>query len=412
MIIKRNILFEVILLELLCYVPLAIIAGNVLPPLGSLKFHWIYIGFVFLITVLVLIKNNRATGLFLLIVLFAAIQKAIAIEFSIKEFIDFISGPLLFIALVDTVCYSELQLETWRYYRKKFLIFAAVPIIIAILQFFKMIPLEILNANYVNITVFGSEKIERVNGYLFHGIELAVIIAFFFINLALLASNIKVYLLFLVMIVLEFITKIKSGILTSITYLGFFTYFIDERFKFVKTIVFTSFIIAGASFIYILVPDIKMQRFDFDPSNFKFKDQLFTGRGFIWNIYMKGIKQMSLGQVLFGFGYGSAPELFRQNSIGTIAFAKTAPGPHNQFLELFVNGGLFALWFMYFMLQNQYRKLKLLLNNHSLLFKYYWGIILIPLFIMGLTAPIMSMFVYWCGMSFVIISLKIKLYHA
>ena len=412
MVIKRNILFEVLLLELLCYVPLAIIAGNILPPLGSLKFHWIYIGLVFLITLMVLIKNNRATGLFLLILIFSVIQKAIAIDFSIKDIIDFISGPLLFIAVVDIVCYSEIQLETLKSYRKKFLFFAATPIVIAILQFLKLIPLEILNASYVNVTVFGSEKIERVNGYLFHGIELAVIIAFFFINIALLGSNMKIYILFATMIVLEFITKIKSGILTSITYLGFFTYFIDERFKFIKAIVFTCLIIAGASFIYILVPDIKSQRFNFNPSNFKFEEQLFTGRGLIWNIYIKGIRQMDITQVIFGCGYGSSPEIFRQNSIGTTAFGKTAPGPHNQFLELFVNGGLFALWFMYFVLQNQYRKLKRLLNNHILVFRYYWAIILIPLFIMGLTAPIMSMFIYWCGLSYVIVGLKIKFINA
>ncbi|MBK7816793.1 MAG: O-antigen ligase family protein [Sphingobacteriaceae bacterium] len=265
-----------------------------------------------------------------------------------------------------------------------------------------------MNATYVNITIFGTEKVLRVNGFLFHGIELAVIIFFFFVNIALFRKTSNVYILFVVMVALEFMTKIKSGIMTSILYLGFFTYLIDEKYRFIKASVFAAVIILSISFIYILIPDIETNRLNFDFRHFKFEGQLFTGRGFIWNVYITSLKTIDTWQVLFGCGYGSAPDMFRQGATNTMAaVSKIAPGPHNQLLELFVNGGLFAMWFIFYILKKQYSKLKKLFNNKVVL-KYYLAVILIPIVIMGLTAPIMSMFIYWCGLSMFVISLKLK----
>jgi O-antigen ligase len=112
---------------------------------------------------------------------------------------------------------------------------------------------------------------------------------------------------------------------------------------------------------------------------------------------------------LFGYGFGSAPTLFKQGMTNTRDVVnKITPGPHNQFLEFFVNGGLFALWLIFYILKKQYRKLKWLFNRNKTVLNYYLGVILIPLIIMGITAPIMSMFVYWCGLSMFVIGLKLK----
>lgn len=409
MAIKKNILSEILLLELLCYVPIAIICGNILPPVGFLKIHWIYIGVVFILTFLVLGKNRQYNLLLIIIFLFALIQSFTSIKFSVPDYIDFISGPLLFIAIVNICVSDKIDLHRLRRYRKKLLIGFAVPIAIAFLQLVKILPLEFLNATYVNVTIYGNEVLERVNGFLFHGIELAIIIFFFFVNIGLLTTHLKMYSVLGVMIFFEFITIIKTGIITAILYAGYFSYFIDNQLRSFKSIIIGCLLIFGFSYIYILIPDIQEQRFTFDERTLKFEDQLFTGRGFIWNTYIRGIKDFSFLQVLFGAGYGSAPIIFRENLIGNVAQLTWSPGPHNQLLELFVNGGLFAIWFIIFVLRKQYKKLSAIFAmNQPMFYKYYLGIVLIPLMAMGLTAPIMSMYVYWCGLSTVIISLKLK----
>lgn len=408
MITRKNII-ELMLLEFLCYVPIAIILGNILPPLGFLKVHWIYIGVVFLITIASLFKNKHTHDLLFLIFVFAIVQYFIAIKFSLPDFIDFISGPLLFVAVVNICISDKLNLNQIRRYRKKILIGFSIPIMIAFLQLLNIIPLEFLNATYVNVTLYGSEIIERVNGFLFHGIELTIIIFFFFANLGLLASHFKMYFLLAAMIFFEFITIIKSGILTAIIYAGFFSYFIDRRLRSFKSILIACIIVFGFSYIYILIPDIKERRFTFDKRSFKFEDQLFTGRGLIWNTYIEGIKDFTLPQIFFGAGYGSAPVIFNRHLIGSVAQREWSPGPHNQLLELFINGGLFAVWLIYLILRKQYKKLNLIFSlDRSQFLKYYLAIVLIPLFAMGITAPIMSMYIYWCGLSTVILSFKLK----
>lgn len=408
MVTTKNIV-ELILLELLCYVPIAIILGNILPPVGPLKIHWMYIGVVFLFTLLSLAKNIRAHDLLLLIVIFGILQYFVGITFSLSAFVDFVSGPLLFIAIVNVCVMDKVDLRQLRRYRRKILLGFSVPILIAFLQLVKVLPLAFMNATYVNVTIYGSEIIERVNGFLFHGIELAIIIFYFFVAIGLLGSHLKMYFLLAAMIFFEFITIIKSGILTAILFTGFFAYFVDQRLRSFKSIAIACIFIFGFSYIYILIPDIKEQRLTFDKNSFKFEDQLFTGRGFIWNTYIRGIKDFTLPQILFGGGYGSAPVIFTDHLIGNVAQREWAPGPHNQLLELFVNGGLFAIWLITVILIKQYKKLMAIFSEHKAIFtKYYLGIILIPLFAMGVTAPIMSMYIYWCGLSAVILSLKLK----
>ena len=408
MVTRRNII-ELILLELLCYVPVAIILGNVLPAIGPFKIHWIYIGLVFFVTLISLAKHVGAHSILFLIVIFGIIQYFIGIEFSLPAFVDFISGPLLFIAVVNLITSDKHSLNQIRRYRRKILFGFAIPISIAFLQLLKVLPLEFLNATYVNVTIYGSEVIERVNGFLFHGIELATMIFFFFISIGVVRSHLKMYFLLAIMIFFEFITIIKSGILTAILFTGYFAYFIDQRLRSFKSIAIACLVIFGFSYLYILIPDIKEQRLNFDGSAFKFEDQLFTGRGFIWNTYIRGIKDFTIPQIMFGGGYGSAPEIFTRNLIGNVAQRKWAPGPHNQLLELFVNGGLFAIWLIAVILIKQYQKLALIFSDNKGRFtKYYLGVVLIPLFAMGITAPIMSMYIYWCGLSTVMLSLKLK----
>src|SRR5690606_33061014 len=95
--------FERLLLELMRYVPIAVIAGNLLPALGSVKIHWLYVGLVFVVTIIVLIRHKSINNLFLIIILFGFIQAFFGMKFSIIDYIDFISGPLLFIAVVNLV---------------------------------------------------------------------------------------------------------------------------------------------------------------------------------------------------------------------------------------------------------------------------------------------------------------------
>ena len=167
---KQSNIFEIILLELLSNVPVILILGNILPPLGGLKIHWLYLGVVFLNTLILLCKSKRALILLVIIFVFSLVHVLISIKFSISEFIDFLAGPLLLIAVVNIVISNKFEESKLRYFKTKLLLSFSVPVLIGFFQYIGIMPLEFLNAKYVNATVFGSMEIERINGYLFHGI--------------------------------------------------------------------------------------------------------------------------------------------------------------------------------------------------------------------------------------------------
>ena len=200
---NKNVIFELILLELLSYVPLVLILGNILPPIGNIKLHWLYLGVLFLNTLVLLLQSKRSVAFLFLIFLLLPIHILVSLGFSVGEFIDFIAGPLLLIAVVKIVTKDRLDLNRVRHFRTKLLFSFSVPVFIAFFQYIRLLPLEFLNARYVNATIFGSEVVERVNGYLFHGIELAVIIFFLFVNLSFFTRNRLTYLLFFMMVFLE-----------------------------------------------------------------------------------------------------------------------------------------------------------------------------------------------------------------
>lgn len=405
MALTKNNLLKILLLELLCYVPIAIIAGNVLPPIGSLKIHWIYIGLTFMVAFLLLILNNHSAGLLIVISLFIAVQLITSIKFSIPDFVDFISGPIVFIAVVN-ILMDDIDVSRLTRIRRKMLFFLAVPIVIALLQYIKILPLEFMNARYVNVTLYGTEILARVNGLLYHGIELVVIIFFFFASIIIDRSGIKIYLILLLMILAEFMTIIKAGIIAAMMFAGFYAYFIDRRLRSLKSIVVGIVVVLGFSFVYALIPDIESHHFDFDLKHFRFENQLFTGRGYIWNVYIDGIRHFNFLQILFGGGFGSAPTIFEAHAIGVVNWS---PGTHNVLLELLVNGGLFAVLLLCLIHLKQYKKVMLYFQEKSLVVKrYYIAILLIPLLTIGLTAPITSMFIYWCGLSAVVLTFKVK----
>ena len=405
MAVTKNIILKLLLLELLCYVPVAIIAGNVLPPIGFLKVHWIYIGVTFIIALLLITLNNHSAGLLVIIFLFIGVQLMTAIKFSLPDFVDFISGSIVFIAVVN-ILRDDIDVSRLKRIRRKVLFFLAVPIIIALLQYIKILPLEFMNAKYVNVTLYGTEILQRVNGFLYHGVELVVIIFFFFTSIVIARAGLKAYLILLLMILTEFITIIKAGIIAAMLFAGFYAYFVDRRFRSLKSIVIGIIVVLGFSFVYTLIPDIKSQHLDFDPNHLRFEDQLFTGRGYIWNVYIDGIKDFNFLQILFGGGFGSAPTIFETHAIGVVNWS---PGTHNVLLELLVNGGLFAVLVLCIIHLKQYKKITSYFREKSPVVKpFYIAILLIPLLTVGLTAPITSMFVYWHGLSAVVLTFKAK----
>lgn len=405
MAVAKNIALKILLLELLCYVPVAIIAGNVLPPVGGLKIHWIFIGLTFVIAFLLVTLNNRAAGLLTLIFAFVGLQLITAIKFSLPAFIDFISGPIVFIAVVNVMT-EDIDLRRLARIRKRLLLFLSLPIIIALLQYIKILPLEFMNARYVNVTLYGTEILERVNGFLYHGIELVVIIFFFFACIIIGRSGLKVYIILVVMVLAQYITIIKAGIIAAMLFAAFYGYLIDRQFRSFKSIVVGIIVLLGFSFVYTLIPDLENKHLEFDPNRFRFEDQLFTGRGYIWNVYIDGLRDFDLLQIIVGGGFGSAPTIFEANAIGVVNWS---PGTHNVLLELLVNGGLFAVFLMYMIHLKQYKKVISVFQEPTTVIKrYYLAILVIPLLTIGLTAPITSMFVYWCGLSAVVLTFKVK----
>ena len=398
-----------IFVTLLVFTPLLIIIGNISPPVGPLKVHWIFFGTLFMLSLLVMIKSRPNIEFLFILTLILIIQLIVSVNFNIKEYIDYISGPIAFIILVNIIVNEGRNRNLLKLLWSLFLLLLSIPVIIAMLQYLKILPLEFLEAKYINVTKFEGGEIQRVNGFLFHGIELSIIIFFLFLNIAVMAKTIKKYFFFLLMIVMEYVIIIKSAILLAIAFFVYHALIIEKRFKPLKLLIVVIISVAAFPILFRLIPDLQLDRFQYDFENKLFDPQLFTGRGRIWNVYIKAISNFDIWQILFGSGFGSFPIIFKQNATSDLwHLARWTPHPHNQLLDYFINGGLVWIFLISFVFYTQYKKLKVIFVNNQSFKKYYWGIVLLPIFIVGLTHPIMNMFIYWSCLGFTMVGLYLK----
>lgn len=397
---------------LLCAItPFLLIIGNIAPSIGGFKIHWFTNGFttlLVLISLFFLLKKWKIKAVFLGI--FVVINVIFGVHTSFGELMNTLSGPLIFLYFLIIVEKGLLITKGLKEVLYVFVLTCMIPISIAIFQFVGLLPFNIWAFNAVNITRPFGEPIQRVNGYLYHASELANIAFFIFTILVIMTKRLYIAPLFVFFFIFQGILLIKSSIGG---FLILATYMLVSPIKFnweVKNVAGITGILAVAV-LYVVAGDQIMHvlhsKFATDSDKFYLPPDIFTGRGRIWSIYFYGIfKYFSPLNYIFGGGFGSGKYMFDlilpSTKISWVA--SFTPHPHNEFLHLFVNGGLVFIGF-YIYVFNWSSKIIKKFNTTP------YRIIPITLIVFitaGMTVPISDRFVFWLAFSFLVIAFKLK----
>jgi len=231
----------------------------------------------------------------------------------------------------------------------------------------------------------------KINGFFYHPFDLSVFV-YFSLTMIFLTNFKKLrYFVLIVLIVLMYLVKIKMGLVLSLLVFLIYFLFIDKRYR--KAKIYSSFIvlILGIYFIVGFIPEKQFSHFGIKLDFPYFKDQFLTGRGAIWNIYLKGIGD-HFGTMNYISGYGfeatglfdktMKPEFWYPARIGR----DYSPSAHNLFLQIFIAGGFLLLLLFLVLLKK--------LKNHSVKHVYLF-IIILPLLTYGITASLIDINFFW-----------------
>ncbi len=394
-----NVLFVV--LFIFSITPILNVIGNVLPAIGGLKINF-YIYFIplFLIFLTFFLINPKKIILLLLSLFFLSY---LWVDYSFKSLVENSYGYILILILFTFLRLNQ-DIVKFKVLVLVFRISLFIPIIISVFQYFGVIPLEFLNAKYVNTGYdFDGNAVYRINGFYYHGLELALSILFsYIIEIYLNKSRLFRIILFFVYGFFIYITMIK---MSAAIFLGISLYpiFFNSKIRFflarnlsffIYTLLFIFF-----SLLFLLISNYLVMDLEF-----------LTGRGAIWTIYFLAIKEYSILNYIFGFGFGSSDTLF---NIGLSLFPSWflpdwVPDAHNTFLSLFLSGGILFLYFFFYFFKIYFQYI-LSINYSFNMFVVYSLVVLIFLF--GNTIVLESMSLFWVGLAFLLIISKLNVNH-
>jgi len=409
MIFDRENFVRIIFLELLSITPLLIILGNVVPPF-PIKIHFLGFGLTFLVALYLILINPTKKWIAYFGLLFLVVQVFLD-QWHIKDLIDFFFGPFVLVIAIDLVANKRIPMSLMLKYEKRYFTLMWVPVLIAVFQYFHLLPLTFWNATYVNSAIIDGVYYPRPNGFLYHGAELSVILCFTSIHLFFKKEQQSFWLLlFLILASLLTYFKAVSGciILIFLFYITFVNRGSLSQFR----IIDRKRIFAYGSLLAAVIVPFLFYYFKsvYEKTGYYFLPQLLTGRGSIWNVYIDSIKEFSFWNYLFGKGIGSPFELFQTFAspknwwpLTVSDHLKDTYDPHNAILSIFLNTGLLGFVFMFVLYKIIYTQVSKLAPSAAWNRMVFWGMFLIPLLTIGVTIPIYEMAVLWTSLAFIFI---------
>ncbi|GAB4335144.1 MAG: hypothetical protein Kow0037_14610 [Calditrichia bacterium] len=375
--INENILNK-ILLNLLMVVPAILLISNLAPSIWGFKIHQIVNGIIVLISIILLFIKN--TALTILLLWFYFMQKVVNNN-NISDYLDNWGGLITILVLLNAKNKDLINNDKI----KLFFILTSIPLVIAILQIFNILPYN-AGAYYSqeNYTRWFGDIVIRPSGYLYHPYDLVIFACFFYLFLLFRYKKTSLLLLGAANIIL---IKLKAGI---VLFLVLYLYIVRKKTKY-----YTYIYILGAIIIYFVVTKIGIFEittlFQIDKLK-EFNSQLFTGRLFIWNILIDNYIDASFLIKVIGFGAEGARNIIFSDYRWKSLFL---PGAHNAILDILITNGIIGL-FIYFYLFFKFIKLIHEIDTN----KKISHIVIIIVVILGLTGPIFSSFYFWIATYF------------
>lgn len=329
-----------------------------------------------------------------------------SIGYDWKETINTLVGPFLFYYVTMLIDHDLLITKGIMKTVYTYIVLAFVPLGIAVLQYIGLAPLTILAFDYINMTKIDGEFVPRVNGFLYHPSELANIGYLLFSMLTVLTKNkFLVHPYFVVFFILQLMILIKSSIAGLML---LFLYFLYCQLGFSKKLQNVLIAIGVICFLGLMVllfremSAIISEKILSPRRNMLFEPGILTNRGRMWSIYFYSIGDLYKGQhLLFGSGFGSNQDLFIHGDKTLSIWPQDdyIPHPHNQFLSIFINGGMYLMAIYGAILAKSYFSLRRFAKSAYSLSP----ILIIFLLSSGMTVLVLDRFSIWVMLSFLLI---------
>lgn len=402
---------SVLLLHLLSFSPIFVILGNVLPAFG-LKVHQYAFGLAFLLILQVLSFYKNGQSFLLICLLLVGLQLLGNSDFSPSAYIDFFFGPSL-LMVVTLMLKSDLLSEKLMIRLKwQFVLSALIPISIASLQYFDLLPFKILNADYVNYTQIDGVWTPRINGFFYHGNEL-VILSFFTALIIVYGAKANHGLMIMFALVgFAVLTRYKSLVATSALCFMVYAIFMNQKgAQFLQRVTRKQFAQFGWAFIVVAIAAVGVFMYvNIQTMGVPFKNEMLTGRGGIWGVYFKAMQQYAYQHHLIGPGIGSAKIQFQFYATPQQYYPLSVnpdldvwPHPHNPWLGYYLNAGISGIILLFFVLNQwtnvYFSKVRMGAEN-----AFGFAAIALPFLTFGVTIFITQMALYWVCLCFVLIT--------
>jgi len=404
--LSQNNVIHLVFLELVSITPILIILGNIVPPF-PIKIHHIGLGLIFLIMCFALIADAYKKWIIYVAIGYTLIQFTFE-HWYLKGLIDYFFGPFALLLLIDILVNKKLPIATLKKYEKRFYRLLWVPVIIAVLQYFTLIPITFWNATYINYAYFGEIAIPRPNGFLYHGSELSVIICFIAL-FQFFKKEKQAITLLIALVLISVMTYFKAllgcTVLLLIYYVAFVNKGILSQIKLIsrKRIILVSVVLIGVISVVAFRFFTELRAY----SGYYFPPAMLTGRGAIWNIYLERIKEFSVWNYLFGNGMGSSFDIFADYATADTWYklaidpkADTDYDSHNAILSIFINSGLVGIAFIVYLFKIVFTQIKNWLPSSKWNKTVFFGIFILPLITIGITIPIYENAIFWICLGF------------
>lgn len=406
--LTKNNVIHLLFLELASITPILIILGNVVPP-APIKIHHAGLGVIFLIMVWALMQDPFKKWILYVAGAFTLIQFTHD-QWYLKGLIDYFFGPFALLLLVDILVNKRLPKATLLNYVRRFYYLLWVPVVIAILQFFDVLPITFWNATYINYAFFGDAAVPRPNGFLYHGSELSIIICFIALFQFFKKEGNAFWMLILV-IGIAFTTYFKALIGCTAVLFLYYLAFINRGSLATFRVLSKQRILWYSLFTVTFVGIVALRFFGqvHAFTGYYFPPDMLTGRGAIWNIYLERIKDFTAWNYLFGNGMGSSFDIFADYATPETWYLLSAEeesntdyDTHNAVLSVFINSGIVGMAFIFYLFRIVWNQIKKWAPAPSWNKSMFFGIFILPLLTIGVTIPIYENAIFWIALGFLI----------
>lgn len=343
----------------------------ILASLSGVKLNYAFLLILFSFSAIIIFRHSKADFYYVITGLLLGLTMLLLQSEGAFNLLSFLMGSSIFAASAIIKQQPGIRKNKFDRFRLLFSWFSIALIILALLQFFEVIPITLWNLEFSNAASISFIEdgffYARPNGFFYHPYDLCLYLMGF---LSLLTKSGRGLLASVLYISLSAIILLKAWVVTCL-YIINRTLIEKVNSKPLKRVLNLTLMLFGAMLLLLIYQ--------------KYGDVIFTGRLELWLIYIDIYQSYSIMDYLFG--PNSHP------LEGSYLWGKEyIPGAHNQILSFFVFWGWIAT--LYFISWS-----RRLIVKHGRFVRHELWIFAVVFFTLGLTGEVVSSPLIWIALA-------------